>query len=138
MGDFFLLFRYHAIALAKMRRLLFLVTLTTCSIGIFWTTLTFFGDSVKMMKITPMTNISLCDGDGSYGVNETCQVVIPRLLIKSWYPWNPMSGAAYYFTLCFQFYYVLYSMLEANLSDVLFCSWVLFCCEQLQHLKVNF
>lgn len=121
-----------------MRRLLFLVTLTTCSISVFWTTLTFFGDSVKMMKITPTANVTLCTNGGiNYAINETCAVEIPRLLIKSWYPWNAMSGTAYYFTLAFQFYYLLYSMLQANLSDVLFCSWVLFCCEQLQHLKVR-
>lgn len=84
-----------------------------------------------------MTNISLCEGDGSYGVNETCQVKIPRLMIKSYYPFDTMNGTAYYMMLGFQFYYLLYSMLQANQADVLFCSWVLFCCEQLQHLKVN-
>lgn len=32
-------------------------------------------------------------------------------------------------------YYVLFSMSHANLLDVLFCCWLIFACEQLQHLK---
>jgi TRAP-type uncharacterized transport system fused permease subunit len=105
-----------------MRRLLFMVTLTTCMIAVFWTTLTFFGDSSKLWR--------------DKAANETITVDIPRLMIKSWYPWNSMNGTFYYISLAFQLYYLLFSMLQANLSDVLFCSWVLFCCEQLQHLKV--
>jgi odorant receptor len=130
-------FRYHAIALAKMRRLLFMVTITTCSIWVFWTTLTFFGESTKRMKITESANVSLCIDDIYHPINDTCDVTIPRLMIKSYYPWNSFNGIGYYFSFCFQLYYLLYSMLQANLSDVLFCSWVLFCCEQLQHLKVK-
>lgn len=60
---------------------------------------------------------------------------IPRLLVKSWYPWNAMSGGAYYFSLVFQIYYVFFSLMHANLLDSLFCSWLIFACEQLQHLK---
>ncbi|KAL7038395.1 hypothetical protein ACKWTF_009568 [Chironomus riparius] len=113
--------RYHSLTLTKMRRLLFIVTATTCSIGVCWTTLTFFGDSTKLWK--------------DKALNETVTVEIPRLMIKSWYPWNSYTGMGYYLSFAFQFYYLLFSMLQANLSDVLFCSWVLFCCEQLQHLK---
>lgn len=35
----------------------------------------------------------------------------------------------------FQMYYVLFSMSHANLLDVMFCCWLIFACEQLQHLK---
>lgn len=35
----------------------------------------------------------------------------------------------------FQVYYVFFSMSRANLLDVLFCCWLIFACEQLQHLK---
>lgn len=35
----------------------------------------------------------------------------------------------------YQVYYLIFSLLQANLSDLLFCSWLLFACEQLQHLK---
>lgn len=42
--------RYHQIALAKMRKLLLLVTLTTFAAAVFWTTITFFGDSTKLAK----------------------------------------------------------------------------------------
>lgn len=67
--------------------------------------------------------------------NETITEEIPRLLVKSWYPWDAMSGTAYYITLVFQIYYVLFSLCHANLMDSLFCSWLIFACEQLQHLK---
>lgn len=86
--------------------------------------------------------------------NETITEEIPRLLIKSWYPFDAMSGMAYYGALVsidicqlvttnhthllsqvFQIYYVFFSLLQANLLDNLFCSWLIFACEQLQHLK---
>ncbi|CRK97298.1 CLUMA_CG010693, isoform A [Clunio marinus] len=112
--------RYHQIALAKMRRLLMLVMLTTCIATVCWTTITFFGDSTKLWR--------------DHENNETLTVEIPRLMIKSWYPWNPV-GALYFASLAFQFYYLLFSMVICNTSDVLFCSWLIFACEQLQHLK---
>lgn len=37
--------------------------------------------------------------------------------------------------LVYQFYWVLFMLINANSLDVLFCSWLLFACEQLQHLK---
>lgn len=54
-----------------------------------WTSITFVGDSVHMIK----------DPDNE---NETIVEEIPRLLIKSWYPWNAMSGMAYYTSLIYQ------------------------------------
>lgn len=107
-----------------MRRLLLCVMGTTVAATFFWTTITFFGDSTKLQK--------------NYETNETMTVEIPRLMLKSWYPWNPVGGMIFYFaTLGFQFYYLLFSMVHSNSADVLFCSWVLFACEQLQHLKVT-
>lgn len=139
--------RYHSIALAKMRKNFYFITTLTigtvigkssyswnqnwirdseiisiiCSIA--WTTITFFGESVK--------------GVFDKETNETYYVEIPRLPIKSFYPWNAMSGIAYMGSFAFQIYYLLFSMLACNLSDVLFCSWLIFACEQLQHLKVH-
>lgn len=54
-----------------------------------WTSITFVGDSVHTIK----------DPDNE---NETMVEEIPRLLIKSWYPWNAMSGMAYYVSLIYQ------------------------------------
>lgn len=106
-----------------MRRLFLMVMGTTVAATLLWTLITFFGDSTKPMK-DPETN-------------ETMTVDIPRLMIKSFYPWNPVGGMTIYFgSLAFQFYYLLFSMIHSNSADVLFCSWVLFACEQLQHLKV--
>ncbi|XP_049824774.1 odorant receptor coreceptor isoform X2 [Aethina tumida] len=114
--------RYHALALKKMRRLLVIIVCATLFSGIAWTAITFVGDSVKSKK----------DPENE---NETITVEIPRLLIKSWYPWDAMSGTAYYATLVFQVYYVFFALAQANLLDSLFCSWLIFACEQLQHLK---
>ncbi|XP_049532607.1 odorant receptor coreceptor [Anopheles darlingi] len=113
--------RYHSIALAKMRKLLVLVMGTTVLSVVAWVTITFFGESVK----------NVLDKE----TNETYTVEIPRLPIKSWYPWNAMSGPAYIFSFIYQIYYLLFSMVQSNLVDVMFCSWLLLACEQLQHLK---
>lgn len=142
--------RYHSIALAKMRKNFYLIvslTIFTCVGELYkrvrvcvstsshqttmfsdlfsklaWTTITFFGESVK--------------GVFEKETNETYYVEIPRLPIKSFYPWDAMSGIAYLGSFAFQVYYLLFSMMACNLSDVLFCSWLIFACEQLQHLKV--
>ncbi|XP_053679258.1 odorant receptor coreceptor [Anopheles nili] len=113
--------RYHSIALAKMRKLLVLVMATTVLSVVAWVTITFFGESVK----------DAFDKE----TNETYTVEIPRLPIKSWYPWNAMSGPAYVFSFIYQIYFLLFSMVQSNLADVMFCSWLLLACEQLQHLK---
>lgn len=108
-----------------------------------WTIITFFGDSVA--------------GKFDKATNETYYVEIPRLPTKSFYPWNAMSGFMYivsfvlqvralkpmkillYLFIYFvhiQVYFLLFSMCLCNLSDVMFCCWLIFACEQLQHLKV--
>lgn len=104
-----------------MRRLLLSVVFTTILAVTAWTTITFFGDSTK----------ELIDKE----TNATYYVEIPRLPLKSWYPWNPMSGMFYYISFGMQVYFILFAFMQANLADVLFCSWLLFACEQLQHLK---
>ncbi|CAH1380122.1 hypothetical protein MTP99_004056 [Tenebrio molitor] len=114
--------RYHALALKKMRRLLYIIIIWTSFSAIAWTSITFVGDSVHNIK----------DPDNE---NMTITEEIPRLLVKAWYPWNAMSGMPYYITLVFQVYYVFFALSHANLLDSLFCSWLIFACEQLQHLK---
>nr|AEA30004.2 odorant receptor co-receptor [Chrysomya megacephala] len=113
--------RYHSIALAKMRKLFFLVMLTTVASAVAWITITFFGESVKF-AFDKETNSSIT-------------VEIPRLPIKSFYPWDSSQGMFYIISFAFQGYYLLFSMVHSNLCDVLFCSWLIFACEQLQHLK---
>ncbi|XP_071870563.1 odorant receptor co-receptor [Bombus fervidus] len=113
--------RYHQVAVRKMRILLLAVLTTTMLSAISWTSITFIGDSVKKV-IDPITN-------------ETTYVEIPRLMLRSWYPYNASHGMAHILTLIFQFYWLVFCMADANLLDVLFCSWLLFACEQIQHLK---
>nr|AIX97139.1 olfactory receptor 4 [Rhyzopertha dominica] len=114
--------RFHAIALTKMRRVTIVVVAGTLVSAISWISVTFVGDSVHHIK-------------DPNNVNETITEEIPRLPIKTWYPWNAMSGMPYYLSLGYQIYYVLFSMFHANLLDVLFCCWLIFACEQLMHLK---
>ncbi|XP_011498430.1 PREDICTED: odorant receptor coreceptor [Ceratosolen solmsi marchali] len=113
--------RYHSLAITKMRRLLFCVAAATVFSVISWTGITFMDESVKRI-IDPETN-------------ETTITPIPRLMIRTFYPWNAMSGAGHVFSLFYQFYYLAIVMAISNSLDVLFCSWLLFACEQLQHLK---
>lgn len=113
--------RYRALTLAKMRKLLMFVLSFTMFAVTAWTTITFFGESVKMVH-DPATNGSLPE-------------LIPRLPIKSWYPWDAFNQPWYYISFVYQVYYLLFSLLQANLTDLIFCSWLLFACEQLQHLK---
>lgn len=113
--------RYRALTLAKMRKLLVFVICFTVFAVTAWTTITFFGESVKFVN-DPTTNSSVT-------------VEIPRLPIKSFYPWDSFKKPQYYISFAYQVYYLLFSLLQANLTDLLFCSWLLFACEQLQHLK---
>ncbi|XP_066148836.1 odorant receptor coreceptor [Euwallacea fornicatus] len=114
--------RYHALALKKMRHLLYIILAGTIVATCAWTGITFVGESVHDIK----------DPDDE---NNTIQEAIPRLLVKAWYPFDAMSGMPYYIMLVYQVYYVLFSLFHANLLDSLFCSWLIFACEQLQHLK---
>ncbi|XP_034828070.1 odorant receptor coreceptor [Maniola hyperantus] len=113
--------RYHQLALTKMRRLLYFICGTTIFSVTAWVTITFFGDSVRF----------LVDKE----TNETLTEEVPRLPLKAWYPFNAMSGTMYIAAFAFQIYWLLFSMAIANLLDVMFCSWLIFACEQLQHLK---
>ena len=56
-------------------------------------------------------------------------------MIRTWYPFDAKTGIKHVLMLFYQFYFLLFTMTQANSLDVLFCSWLLFACEQLQHLK---
>lgn len=56
-------------------------------------------------------------------------------MIRSAYPWNAMSGVTHMISLIYQFYYLAITMGICQMFDLLFCSFLLFACEQLQHLK---
>ncbi|CAH0595199.1 unnamed protein product [Chrysodeixis includens] len=113
--------RYHQIALTKMRRLLYFICGMTALSVVSWVTLTFFGESVRLIT--------------SKETNETLTEPAPRLPLKAWYPFNAMGGSMYIVAFVFQVYWLVFSMAIANLMDVMFCSWLIFACEQLQHLK---
>nr|AJF23826.1 olfactory receptor Orco [Planotortrix octo] len=113
--------RYHQLALNKMRRLLYFIGSVTIMAVVSWITITFFGESVRL----------IADKES----NDTLTEPAPRLPLKTWYPFNAMSGTMYIVAFVYQIYWLLFSMAIANLMDVMFCSWLIFACEQLQHLK---
>nr|ATV96621.1 odorant receptor co-receptor [Eriocrania semipurpurella] len=113
--------RYHQSALKQMRMLLYFVSGFTLVSVTAWTTITFFGESVRLAK--------------DKETNETITEVVPRLMIKAFYPFDAMSGTMYYIAFVYQLYFLIFALMLANLSDVMFCSWLIFACEQLQHLK---
>lgn len=57
-----------------------------------WTGCTFFGDSVK----------SIPDPENA---NETITVEIPRLMLRSWYPWDAMNGMPYMLSFILQVHF---------------------------------
>ena len=74
--------RHHATAVSSMRRLVMYVGIGVIVSGFAWTVITFFGESVHKIK----------DPDN---MNETILEEVPRLMLRSWYPWNAMSGGGY-------------------------------------------
>jgi gustatory receptor len=74
--------RHHATAVGSMRRLVMYVGMGTILSGFAWTVITFIGDSQH--EISDPEN-----------ANETIFEELPRLMIRSWYPWNAMSGGGY-------------------------------------------
>nr|ACD40044.1 odorant receptor [Phyllotreta striolata] len=114
--------RYHCIGVMKMRRLLFLVNMSTSLDTIAWTTVTFFRESVANLQ----------DNDTE---NGTINAHVPRLPIKAFYPWNAESGITYYVTLFFQINCFYFSTEIRNKLVPRFCSWLIFACEQLHHLQ---
>lgn len=95
--------RYHAIALAKMRKLLYIVLTVTGLTCLGWSGITFFGESTK--------------GQYNKELNETEHVPIPRLPIKSSYPFRQMDGIGYFGSFIFQVY--SYSHTQNTLRDIL-------------------
>lgn len=100
----------------------FLLVCGTLATVVGWTGCTFFGESVKNVP----------DPENA---NETITVEIPRLMLRAWYPWNAMSGMPYLLSFVYQLYWLTFTLFHANLLDILFCSWLIFACEQLLHVK---
>ena len=55
--------------------------------------------------------------------------------MRSFYPFDARHGMLHILMFIYQLYWLTITMVDANSVDVLFCSWLLFACEQLQHLK---
>lgn len=60
-----------------------------------WITLTFFGESVRMIT--------------NHETNETLTEVVPRLPLKAWYPFDAMSGTMYIVAFAFQVSILMFS-----------------------------
>ncbi|XP_073994619.1 odorant receptor co-receptor [Rhodnius prolixus] len=114
--------RHRATALARMRKLLMIIGSGTIFSVLAWTTVTFLDDPHR--QITDPEN-----------ANETITVEKPMLMVDAWYPWDAKYGMTYFMSFIYQLYWLFISLSHANLLDILFCSFVLFACEQLKHLK---
>nr|BCU40953.1 Odorant receptor co-receptor [Plautia stali] len=114
--------RHRATALSRMRKLLMIIGVITILSVLAWTTVTFLGDPHR--EITDPED-----------VNSTITVEMPQLMVDAWYPWDARSGFCYLATFVYQLYWLFISLSHANLLDILFCSFVIFACEQLKHLK---
>ncbi|XP_067015625.2 odorant receptor coreceptor [Anabrus simplex] len=114
--------RHNSMAVMKMKRLLILIIVGTVTSIIAWVVITIVADPTKEIQ----------DPDN---LNDTMFVEIPQLMVKSWYPWDARHGMPYFLTFIYQFYWLLMTLTQANLLDVLFCCWLIYACEQLVHLK---
>ncbi|XP_023716643.1 odorant receptor coreceptor [Cryptotermes secundus] len=114
--------RHHATAVASMRRLVIYVTSATVISGFAWTIITFIGDSVH----------ETADPENA---NETILEEVPRLMLRSWYPWNALSGGGYIVSFIIQIIWLFLALLHAMMMDTMFCCWLIYTCEQLIHLK---
>ncbi|XP_001951646.2 odorant receptor coreceptor isoform X2 [Acyrthosiphon pisum] len=114
--------RFHAKSLSRMRQLLIIVSIVTIFTTISWTTITFFGESVWKVP-DPET------------FNQTMYVPVPRLMLHSWYPWDSSHGLGYIVAFVLQFYWIFITLSHSNLMELLFSSFLVHACEQLQHLK---
>ncbi|KAG8304418.1 hypothetical protein J6590_094210 [Homalodisca vitripennis] len=114
--------RHRTTSLMRTRKLLVIIGIGTLATVFCWASVTFVGDSVRPYH-DPLNP------------NETVLIEVPRLMFGAHYIWDPNDGMAYVFTFLYQLYWVLLTLVHCNLLDVIFCSFAIFACEQLKHLK---
>ncbi|KAI5722365.1 hypothetical protein M8J76_007406 [Diaphorina citri] len=115
--------RYRAKSLSRMKRVLTIICVWTSATVVAWVTITMCGDS--MFKVPDPED-----------KNKTMWVKVARLPVHSWYPWDCLNNStAHIFTFIFQVYWVFSLVAHSQLCDGMFCSLVLFSCDQLKHLK---
>lgn len=115
--------RYRAKSLSRMKRVLTIICSWTLATIICWVIITLCGDSTFPVP----------DPDNE---NKTMNVQVPRLLVYSWFPWDCLNNpTAHMLTFVFQVYWVFSLVAHSQLCDGMFCSLVLFSCDQLKHLK---
>ncbi|KAJ8676435.1 hypothetical protein QAD02_012222, partial [Eretmocerus hayati] len=113
--------RYHSLAITKCRRILFLVSSVVIFATFAWTIISFIDEPVRVRH--------------NKETNETIETPLPKLMIKTWYPFNSMSGMGHILALVYQFWFLFVCMSLSLSADLIFCSWILFACEQICHLK---
>ncbi|PSN39983.1 Odorant receptor coreceptor [Blattella germanica] len=114
--------RHHQASVGSIRKLVLYVSIGVILSVVSWTSITFVGESVR--EITDPDN-----------TNETMKVEIPRLMVRAWYPWDAMGGAGYFISFTYQFIWLILALSHSMLTDVMFCCWLIYTCEQLLHLK---
>lgn len=86
--------RHRAVSLMRTRKLFTVIAIGTIITVLSWTAITFIGDSTR--KIRDPAN-----------ANETIRIVVPKLMLPSWYPWDSREGMGYVFTFVYQVSFIL-------------------------------
>ncbi|XP_071447946.1 odorant receptor coreceptor [Hetaerina americana] len=131
-------------ALRKMTSLLVSIMSGSAVAGAFWSVRPFLGlghygrASTRFMprenaSITFAENATFTPADDlMMDVNNRSQW---NLIVDATYPWDTSTNPAYTLTLMYQLYWLVFCLAQINLPDLLFCSWLIFACEQIRHLK---
>ena len=81
--------RHRAAALSRMRKLLLIIGSITVVTVISWVTVSFLGEPYRNVR-------------DPNNANGTISVEVAQLMVDSWYPWDPKSGAMYFATFVYQ------------------------------------
>ncbi|XP_046384715.1 odorant receptor coreceptor-like [Ischnura elegans] len=128
----------------KMRRLLVSIMSGSAVAAMFWSIRPFLGlghhgktsTTFLLGDNTSITNEGNPLAKSSvHFTNETSSRGQWNLIVDATYPWDTSTNPAYALTLAYQFYWIVFCMAQINLLDLLFCSWLIFACEQIGHLK---
>ncbi|XP_059484891.1 odorant receptor coreceptor [Neocloeon triangulifer] len=128
--------KHRAAFAAETRRLLQPILVATALTVFFWAIHPFVGDAETA---TPTATESVLNDTFANSTQDSPTEKAQKgtkLLINAWYPWDPyQSTFAYFVTYCYQLYWLLFCICQINLLDALFCSWLIYGCEHLRHLK---
>ncbi|KAG8224783.1 Odorant receptor co-receptor [Ladona fulva] len=117
--------RFRKLAVRRMRKLLVSVMSGSAAAAAFWSLRPFLGLGHYSRKLVMNEGNASLPMDGGQWY----------LLVDATYPWETSSNVAYALTFLYQVYWIVFCLAQINLLDLLLCSWLIFACEQILHLK---